>query len=601
MNSKNTFFWFVLAALLFASIFLLDRYLRPPAVSTRNVLPGLQPASVTSVQVIPAGALEIRADRVNHAWLLAKPVAYPAQPAAIEALLTALQKLTPATRISASEHNPISADFGFDSPQLSLFVEAGEQRWQLLIGNRTAPGDQVFLRVIGVDGAFVTDADWLKFVPRSGNDWRSTALVAAEAGTCDAIVLTNSTKIIELRRDATNHLWRMIRPLQARADTERITEALQRLQTAGVTQFVTDDAKADLTVFGLQPADLSLWLNHGTNSISAVHTGKAVTNDAAQIYAKREGWSVIATTTREPLAFWHGAVKDFRDPHLFELSTPVAEIGVRGKNSFTLRQQGTNNWDIVGEKFPADTESVQLFIKVLASLRVADFVKDVVTAPDLPAYGLEAPQHEIILRAAAGDTNAAIAQLTFAVQTNGIFVRRADEDFIYAITPEESDGLFGEGSLFAAGWQFRDRHLWNFNEKDVAQITLRQSGKTRTMVRDGANKWSPAPGSQGWQGIINNPPAIEESTHRLGELTAAGWVARNVTDPDKFGLHPENLEITVELKNGEKLAVTFGTELPSAHTALAAVTLDGERWAFVFPATLYQFVLAYLTIPANVR
>jgi hypothetical protein len=43
--------------------------------------------------------------------------------------------------------------------------------------------------------------------------------------------------------------------------------------------------------------------------------------------------------------------------------------------------------------------------------------------------------------------------------------------------------------------------------------------------------------------------------------------------------------------------VDFGAELPSSHTALAAVTLDGERWAFVFPPVLYQFVLSYLTLP----
>jgi hypothetical protein len=42
--------------------------------------------------------------------------------------------------------------------------------------------------------------------------------------------------------------------------------------------------------------------------------------------------------------------------------------------------------------------------------------------------------------------------------------------------------------------------------------------------------------------------------------------------------------------------VDFGTELPS-QTALAAVTLDGERWALIFPPVLYQFVLNYLTIP----
>jgi hypothetical protein len=30
------------------------------------------------------------------------------------------------------------------------------------------------------------------------------------------------------------------------------------------------------------------------------------------------------------------------------------------------------------------------------------------------------------------------------------------------------------------------------------------------------------------------------------------------------------------------------------------VTLDGERWAFVFPPIPYTLVLSYLTIPANV-
>ena len=593
MNTKNTWTWFVVAAMLFAFIYVLDRYLRPPPVSIQNILSGLQPSAVTSIQVIPAGALEIRADRTNNSWLLAKPIAYPAQPAAIEALLDALQKLTPATRISAGElreHNTASADFGFDSPQTSLVVEAGDQHWQLSVGNKTAPGDQVFLRVVGVDGVFVANADWLKFIPRSAGDWRSTALVASDENNCDSIVLTNGAKVIELRRDATNHLWRMIRPLQARADSDRITDALQQLQTAQVSQFITDDAKADLTVFGLQPADLDLWLNCGTNFISAIHTGKNTTNDAAQIYAKREGWSAIFMTARKPLSPWHGTVNDFRDPHLLELTAPVAEIEVRGTNDFTLQQQGSNDWKVVGENFPADADNVQLFIKLLAEMRVAEFVKDVVTTPDLPAYGLATPQRQISLWSAVGDTNAVIAQLAFAVQTNGIFVHRADEDFIYAITSEDFN------RLPEAGWEFRDRRIWNFSETNVAQITLHQGGKTRTLVHDGLNKWSLAAGSQG----IINPPALEEAAHRLGELTAAGWVGRNVTEPEKFGLNPDNLEIAVELKSGEKFSVAFGTELSSAHTALAAVTLDGERWAFVFPPVLYQFVLSYLTIPANV-
>ncbi len=231
MNSKNTLVWLVVAAVLFAFIFVFEHFLRPARPEPSAILPDLQPSAVTSVQVIPANALEIRADRTNGTWLLTKPITYPAQPAAIEALLAALQKLTPAMRISAGElreQRSAEADYGFETPQVSLVIEAGDQRWQLLVGNKTAPGDQVFLRVVGTDGAFVTDAGWLKYLPHSANDWRDTALVDFDDRAPDSIILTNGTKVIELHRDATNHLWHMTRPLVARADSGRITDALQR-------------------------------------------------------------------------------------------------------------------------------------------------------------------------------------------------------------------------------------------------------------------------------------------------------------------------------------------------------------------------------------
>jgi hypothetical protein len=594
MNAKHTGVWFAIAAVLFAFIFIFQHYLRSFAAESSLILPDLRPAAVISVQVIPSGALEIRADRTNDDWFLAKPVFYPAQPTAVEALLAALQQLKPATRISAAElrkRRDANAEFGFDSPQISLVIEAGGQRWQLLVGNKTAPGDQVFLRVVGVEGAFVTDADWLKFIPRSANEWRDTALVDFRGSAPDWIVLTNGTKVIELRRNPTNHLWWMLRPLQARADSELVIRALQRLQTARVSQFVTDDAKADLGTFGLEPADVDLWSGRGTNLAISLHVGKSPTNDLSQVYARREGWNTVVTTAKEALTMWHGAVNDFRDPYLLELTAPVAEIEVRGEKNFILQQPGTNSWRLTGENFPVDAANVQEFIKVLAGLRVAEFVKDVVTAPDLPAYGLATPARQIILRSAVGDTNAVIAQLSFgATQGKEVFVRRADEDFVYAVTAEDFN------RLPEAGWEFRDRRIWNFSETNVAQITVHQNGKTRQIMHNGKDQWSLAPGSQG----IINDLALSEVAHRLGELAAVGWVAGNLTNAAPYGFKPENLSLTVELKSGQKLTVDFGGELPSAQTALAAVTLDGGRWAFVFPPGLYQFVLNYLTIPANV-
>ena len=591
MKSKTTVIWLVLAVSLAGFIWIFEHHFQSAAPAASGLLSSLRAATITSLQVIPAGTREISALRTNGVWQLEKPVAYPAQAAAIESLLATLEKLSPALRLTAGElrgRKNSDAEFGFENPRFSIVAEAGEQRWQLLVGNSTAPGDQVYVRVVGVDGVFITDTAWRPQLPRSANEWRDTALLAA-ATDCDWIVITNGTKSIELRRDATNHLWRMTRPLLARADGARITAALQQLRTARVTQFVSDDAKADLTAYGLQPAELDVWIGHGTNRLAAVHAGKSSPENPDRIFARREGWNAVVALAKSTFSAWRGTVNDFRDAHLLEFSTPAAEIEVRGENSFILRQRGSNDWALVGEKFPADADSVQTLLKSLAGFRTVEFVKDLNTGADLKGFGLTTPARQIILRATPGVTNSVIAQLLFgASETNRIFVKRADEEYVYALALEDFNRLPENG------WEFRDRRVWNFSTNDVAQLTIRQNAKIRQLARDTDGKWSLASGSQG----VFDGRWMEMIVRQFGEMTAAGWVARNVTAPEKIGIPPEAFQVAIELKNRKKFTVDFGTELPS-QAGLAAVTLDGERWAFVCPASLYQFAKLYLVIPPN--
>ncbi len=606
MNSKTTGVWFVIAAGLAAFIFIYLHFFSQMGGAPSTILPHLRPDAVTTIQVVPAGQLEIRADRTNNDWLLTKPVVYPAQSAAVEALLDTLQKLTPALKISAAElrgNNNSEKDYGFNSPQTTIFIDAPGEQWQLLIGNKTAPGNQVYLKIVGGDGAYVADAAWLKLIPSSADVWRDTSLVKAGQN-FDWIIITNGANAIELHTDPLTHLWRMIRPLPARADSLRIADALEHLQTAQVTRFITDDSNADLARYGLQPANLNLWLGEGTNFLSAIDFGKNPPDDATQVYARREAWNTVFTTAQAPLAPWSGAVDDFRDPNLLELTSPVAEIDVTGPNHFVLRQgAGTNDWRIVGEKFPADPGTVLNCIQALAGLQIERFVKNVVTKPDLQTYGLATPQYQITLRSApaqnAGDTNAILVQLLFGgASTNEVFVRRADENFIYAVTPHDFNNLFGDGGILSSDWVFRDKHIWSFNMPEVTRVTIQQNGKTRTLIHDAANKWSLGAGSTG----IVDGRNIEQAVQQLSNLYADGWVMRNLTDPTQIGIKPDSLQITVDsMKNGvmETDSVTFGAPIFNGDNALAAVTLEGEKWAFVFPAAPYAMVMSYLTIPQN--
>lgn len=588
MKTKSTAIWFVIAAILFAAIWILQKVHSPSPVNT-SLLPGLRVTDVTGVEIVPAGALAISADFTNGVWQLEQPFQYPAQTAAIQTLLDLISKLTPTLRLTAADMNKTaSAGFGFDHPQFSIILTASGRQWQLDVGNRTAPGDGVYVRVVGVEGAFITGVDWLQWLPREATAWRNTSLVSA-AGQFDTIVITNGTKVINLKLDVTNRLWRMTNPLQARANSLNILAALEQLRTAHVAQFVTDDPKVDLATFGLQPAELDLWLGSGTNLTAGIHLGKISTNDPAQVYARIDGWNSIVTVPKSIFDPWRSSVNDLRDPNLIELTAPVAAIEVSGTNGFILQQRGSNDWTVAGEKFPVDAEVVRSFIRQLANLRVAEFVKDNNTLKDLQDFGLATPAKQITLYSVAGDTNSVITQLLFgAGDTNKVYVKRADENFVYAITPASFN------DLPEAGWQFRDHRIWNFAATNVSTITLHENGKTRVLLHLGENQWALGAGSQG---VLDSPAAVEETVLSLSQLTALAWFRHNFPTPEQDGFDKNKLQIVIGLKTGEQFTLDFGGG--NATTGIAVVTLDDGRWEFVVEPTLYQLIKMYLTIPST--
>jgi hypothetical protein len=171
-----------------------------------------------------------------------------------------------------------------------------------------------------------------------------------------------------------------------------------------------------------------------------------------------------------------------------------------------------------------------------------------------------------------------------------VFVRRTDESSVFAVRQSDLD------PLPAASYHLRERKIWNVSTNDIARVTIRQDGKVRQLLRQGAYEWSLAPGSQG---MIDNVLAIEETVRPLTQLTAGAWEARGAENRARYALTNAGPQITLELKNGTHLTLELGGDLPGA-LPCAAVTLDGELWIFRLDYRLHRDLLAYLSIPAGV-
>ena len=594
MSSKNTWLWLAAAAALFAFIFLFERYHPRADSGPAYLLPGLNAKAVKAVQIRPTGQPEIRVERTNDGWQLTEPVVYPAQTTNVQQLLAALQDLTVVHRISEQEFRKdpkAEENYGIEPSQLSLVLDSGPP---VFFGHLTSPGDQVFVRVPGIAGIAIVNAGVLNLFPRNANEWRDTTLADFKAGSFDRISVTNTMKgqwSFVLHRDPTNKLWSMASPMKARADSEKVDEAMHRLENLRIRQFVSDDPNADLEGFGLQPPALTLALGYGTNSVLALDFGKELTNSPGMIYARRRDQTTVVAISTNALGQWNASYDVFRDRHLLTLMGPIESIQIAGQDEFSLKWETNNSWHIVSKDFPVDETMATRLARTLSELQVAGFEKDTVPELDLPKYGLAPPKQKYTLTWAASPT-ATNPPTTVEFGTNSsnqIFARRSGESALYSIAPADFE------SLPSASWELRDRHIWNFDLGDVSRITIQQNGQTQEILRKGTNGWSLGAGTNKY---LLNDSAIEDTLRELGHLTAFAWTGYGAAKLAGVGITPESHQVSIELKNGQKLAVQFGnaTALGSVY---ASVMLGGEPWIFEFPPDLYPSVRYCLTIPPS--
>lgn len=591
MNSRATWVWFVIAAGLAAFILLVLPRLQTPPAAPQPVLPGFNGRGVTNISILPINSDEIRAEATNGGWRLVRPVDYPAQTSGPGALLAALEKLMPDAIITGREvlERPDGvASFGLEPAQISVTLLAEGTRHQLLFGSRTAPGDQVFMQVVGTEGVYIVGADILKLLPTGAGVWRDPSLLNLRTLAFNRITVTNGATVMELLLVSTNQTWRMTRPRAQRVNSERMADLIANLVKLRARQFVTDDPAADREALGFHPPLLSVVFSLGTNLNTLLHFGKSPTNDAKLVYARLGGWPTVMTVDKELIVPWLAPVNEYRDRHLLALETPPDVIEFNGTEPFLVHRQPDQTWRVTDRSFRVDPAAMTEILATVTNLWITNFVQDVVIDPDLPKFGLGSPAREIRFhRTSAGDnglTNIPIVSLAFGSQQDGrIFVRRGDEDSIYEIAAA------GIASLPTTAMQLRERRLWSFSEEDVVRVVITQGELTRTVVRQGTNSWSLAPGSQGE--ILSE--AIEETVHRLGELSALAWVGQGETNLAAFGFGGKDLTLRVELKNGTQPTLTFGGLSPGGYPC-AAVVLDGEPWICEIPIGLHYLVRAHL-------
>ncbi len=606
MKWKNTWMLVGAAAALFVFIVVVERRLQPTYSQGQapSRLFHFQASAVTNVQLRVTNQLLLQVERAAEGspWTLSVPISYPAQGPAIEWLIRSLQELAPATSIGPDElgSRKTLADFGLDVPSATVTLLHGGQRVELEFGAKTPVGDQVYVEVPNRPGVYLVPAELYDRLPRTHHDWRDPMLFNSG---------TTRFRWIDVRAagrgytiEFGNNSVSVTRPTVARADPAKVSQLLQTVGQAMVSQFVSDSPRVDLEPLGLAPAELEVAFGAGTNDLMVVQFGRSPTNDSSMVYARRLAQTNVVLTSREVLDAFQISFSDLRDLHLVSIPPGgIDRIDVIGSENFSVLRQTNGTWAIgdntAAPAVAADSAVVRDWINDLARLE-GTVEKDVVT--DFKGlYLLDPPARQYVLSVSQTNSAGAVSNVVVgtlqlgARQEKKVFARRPDEVTVYSLAPKDV------ARLPYAAWQLRDRRVWSFTTNQVGRVTVRHGNVRKTLQRSPTGSWSFA---EGTSGIMDNYAPLEEMMYRLGELRANSWVAQGAARMAQYGFHDAGDQITIELRNGDKprqLVLEFGDKSRPSPTSLpyAMATADGQTFILEFPPALYFELLRYLIAP----
>ncbi|HEY1174139.1 MAG TPA: DUF4340 domain-containing protein [Verrucomicrobiae bacterium] len=602
MNTKNTWSLVAVAAALFAFIYFFERDdgKDTAKVVEHRLMNKLQVSLVSRIEINIVGTNTVTLERANTNWRVISPVNYPARQQQVRNFLAGVAELAytstiPATELAKSPRG--LADYGLQPPRAQIVLVQNNERLELNIGNETPVGGQRYVQIGQDILAYLVDAKIASLVPSSATAWRDVGMLPANLA-FNRIEIHAGSRVMEFQRDETNQVWRMTKPLVARADNLRIRDMVQQWRMWPVNSFISDNPpNTELERTGFKPPELELLLGQGTNTAFMVQFGGPFPDKPEYIYALRSTHTNLVLTPQSFVEAMRSAPNDFRDRRLLSFPVNLPDIiEVQSDEKFTLLRQTNGTWLVENDtNFTVDTVLVNEMLMNLNTLDVVDFEKDNVT--DWTPYGLVQPAHRYTMsvlstNAVIGGTNTLVAQLELGVSPDRVrvFARRPDESSAYTLL----DGVARK--LPRSVFHLRDRRVWSFNTNDVRRISIEQEGRKNELVRNPKSLWALG---EGLPGMVN-PFAVEETVFRLSEMQAVRWVDRGPTVAQRYGITPDSHGITLTLQRGggpeEKLMLRLGSLTPTRN-AYAAVILNGTTVVFEMPQSLHEYISKYLNAP----
>ncbi len=413
-----------------------------------------------------------------------------------------------------------------------------------------------------------------------------------KAGQISKIEIKNEKDSIVLENIDEEH-WRMLEPLQIRADKAEVTDILSQfefLRKIGTIK-ESETETFNLKDYGLdQPKIIvNLWKKKGgmilketdvvatgTESKYTINIGDKLAAGQNTIYINVEGNNkdvfVVSARILEKI---NKDLNELRNKWVFEFDKDAVErlkIQSDSKEAIVCSKADQHWWVSQPVSDRGDSERIKGILNELKNIKIdkTEFVSD--SKDDISRHGLDKPRLTISI----GYKNKSQSILLGHNLDNKVYAKRDDESSIFLVHDVVIRDLDLEPN------DLRDKQLLRFDSigtYGIEKIELKYPDAILTMEKTRQYDWMIKSPTE----ILADRDTVREFVEKIKDLQIQSYVDDSGGNYDEYGLGESSVEVSVFRKIGEGETVKFMIGKTDEDGGLCYVRRDGEDAVYSVP------------------
>ena len=387
-------------------------------------------------------------------------------------------------------------------------------------------------------------------------------LIPLEAEKVVEFSLTGEGEHIALKREAL-HNWKLTLPFSASGDSTEAEAFISEIAGLKKTRTVEEHPK-DLSIYGLSSPFLKIHFKFENKKEETLLIGNE-SPLGGHLYFKRGSQSAVMMAASSQSGF-EKSIYSFRDKTLLNFNTSsIQHIQIlREKNPLELKKTG-EVWRILGDiRAQGDKDAIMNFLQAIQFSQVTKFVDE---APEsMEPYGLNPPKLKLVLDFDDGSQTLSLGNLK---EGKGYFGRINDSKNIILVGTRIFEVLSQKTV------DFLDKTLFEFEEKEILQLSLQSKSETIRVIREKNDSWN-------IQSPIKTAADLSTVNSLLFDLKEAQitkYIKISMDTPESFGLDNPQKSFSLKIKNSKNWTLQLGNQSADGQQIFAQWT--GQQTVFL--------------------